>query len=49
MCNQGVKITTLLLLQVFRNAVTMQGSPFSGNAVRTLSSKTLLDRIDRYF
>ena len=45
----GMKITISLLLQVCRNAVTIQETPFPGNTVCTLSSKTLLDQIDRNF
>ena len=45
----GVKITTSLLLQVCRNAVTMQETPSPGNVVCTLSGKTLLDQIDHNF
>ena len=49
MWSLGVKVTTSLLLQVCRNAVTMRGNLFPGNNVCTLSGKTLLDQIDRNF
>ena len=45
----GMNITTSLLLEFCRNAVTMQGTPFPENNEWGSYGKMLLDQIDRNF
>lgn len=45
----GTKITHPLLLQISRQAVTMNDTPFPGNAVCTSSNRPLIEQIDNSF